>query len=68
MDFDDIMIFIVFFFLCLLICTIIVSIGLFAGFIASWLGLTGIMWWAVTIVFYLLIAGIIMMINRIGRD
>ena len=68
MDFDDMMIFIVFFFLCLLICTIIISIGLFASFIASWLGLTGIMWWAVTIVFYLLIAGIIMMINRIGRD
>ena len=46
---------------------IIVAIGLVAGYIASWMGFTGLMWWAVTILFYILIAGIIGVINRIGN-
>ena len=45
---------------------IIVAVGLVAGYIASWMGFTGLMWWAVTILFYLLIAGVLAMINRVG--
>ena len=45
---------------------VFVAIGLVAGYIASGMGFTGIMWWAVTILFYILIAGVIAMINRIG--
>lgn len=50
----------------LLFSIIVVAIGLVAGYIASLMGFTGIMWWAVTILFYLIIGAIIGMINRIG--
>ncbi len=46
---------------------ILVAFMLVAGLVASTLGLTGVLWWAVAIVVFLLLAGILSMINRIGR-
>jgi len=37
----------------------LVAVILVAGLVASWLGLTGILWWAVAIVVFLLINGIL---------
>lgn len=45
---------------------VFVAMALVAGYIASGMGFTGIMWWAVTILFYIMIVGVIAMINRIG--
>ena len=68
MKYDNIILAFIIFFLCLLILFIIAGVGLVAGYIASMLGFTGIMWWAVTLVFYIIISGIILMINRIGGN
>ena len=54
------------FFGLVLLLMVIVAIGMVAGYIASYFGLTGMMWWAATIVGYLLIGGLIAMLNRIG--
>lgn len=45
---------------------IFIGIGLLAGYVASWLGFSGLMWWAVTLVFYVVIGGFITMIYRLG--
>ena len=47
---------------------IFIGIGLLAGYVASWLGFSGLMWWAVTLVFYVVIGGFIAMIYRLGGD
>ena len=47
---------------------IFIGIGLLAGYVASWLGFSGLMWWAVTLVFYVVIGGFIAMIYRLGSD
>ena len=43
-----------------------VGIGLIAGQIASWMGFSGLSWWAVVLVIYMMIVGFIGMLNRIG--
>ena len=48
-------------------CIVLGAFILVAGFVATTLGLTGVMWWAVAIVVFLLLAGISSMINRIGK-
>ena len=63
---DNLLLTIALVFLGLLICTIIVGIGLVAGYCASYMGFTGIMWWAVTLVVYLIIIAFIGMLNRLG--
>lgn len=45
---------------------VIIAIGMVAGYIASYFGLSGTMWWAATIVGYLIIGGFIATLNRIG--
>ena len=45
---------------------VIIGIGMVAGYIATYMGFSGMGWWAVTLVFYLFIGGFIGMINRIG--
>lgn len=42
----------------------IVAVILVAGYIATGLGVTGVMWWAVAIVLFLLINGIIGLVIR----
>ena len=42
----------------------IVAVILVAGFLASWFGFTGVMWWAVAIVLFLVINGIIGLLVR----
>lgn len=49
------------------IVVVLVAIALTAGAIASWLGLSGVLWWAVSIVLFLLISGILAMISRVGQ-
>ena len=43
----------------------IVAVVIVAGAIASWLGVSGILWWAVAIVLFLLINGIIVTLGRL---
>ena len=68
MDGDSYLVLLFCVFVGMLILLIIVGIGLVAGYIASWLGFTGLMWWAVTLVFYLIIGAFIGMLNRVGGD
>ena len=49
------------------IVVVLVAIALTAGAIATWLGLSGVLWWAVSIVLFLLINGILTMISRTGQ-
>ena len=49
------------------IVVVLVAIALTAGAIATWLGLSGVLWWAVSIVLFLLISGILTMISNIGQ-
>lgn len=44
-----------------LICTIVLG-----TYIATMLGLTGLVWWAFVILFWLILGGLMSMINRIG--
>ena len=41
---------------------------LISGWVATYMGLTGVNWWAGAIVTFLLLTGIVLMINRIGSD
>ena len=52
---------------CLVILLLVVEIGavmLVAGFVASYLGLTGVLWWAVALVVFLLINGVLGVLFR----
>ena len=66
MDTDTVLVWMMLFVLGVVILLVLLGIGFVAGYIASWLGFTGVMWWAVTLVFYIVIGGLIAMINRIG--
>lgn len=46
---------------------VFVTIGVVAGYISTQLHLHGVLWWAMTILCYLFIAGVLAMINRIAR-
>lgn len=48
-------------------CIVLGAFILVAGFVATTLGLTGVMWWAVAIVVFLLLAGVVSLINRVGQ-
>ena len=48
-------------------CAFIIAFMLVAGFLATYIGVTGIIWWAVAIVIFLLLLGILGMINRVGQ-
>lgn len=50
----------------ILVCEV-VAVILVAGFIATYLGLSGIMWWAVAFVVFLLINGLIGLVSRVGK-
>ncbi len=45
-------------------CIIFGALMLVAGFVATTLGLTGVMWWAMAIVIFLLLTGFLSLINR----
>ena len=45
---------------------VLTAIGLVSGHLASLLGFSGWMWWCVTILFFIVICGIIGAVNRIG--
>ena len=52
---------------CLVILLLVVEIGavmLVAGFVASYLGWTGALWWAVALVVFLLINGVLGVLFR----
>lgn len=44
----------------------VIVVAIVAGFIASWFGVSGILWWAIAIVVFLLINGILSALARIG--
>lgn len=44
-----------------LICTIVLG-----TYLATMLGLTGLVWWCFVILFWIILSGLIAMINRIG--
>ena len=44
-----------------LICTIVLG-----TYLATMLGLTGLVWWCFVILFWIILSGLITMINRIG--
>lgn len=59
----------VFALLALIIVILVVEfavVAIVAGFIASWFGVSGILWWAIAIVVFLLINGILGALTRIG--
>ena len=68
MEYDGFLLGLLLLFLILLGVMVFVGIGLLAGYIASWLGFHGLMWWSVTIVIYVVIGGFIAMIYRIGGN
>lgn len=45
---------------------VFMTIGVVAGYISTQLHLHGVNWWAMTILCYLFIGGVLAMINRIG--
>lgn len=45
-------------------CIVLGAFILVAGFVATSLGLTGVMWWAMAIVIFLLLTGVLSLINR----
>ena len=44
------------------------AFALISGWVATYMGLTGVTWWAGAIVIFLLLTGVVLMINRIGSD
>lgn len=60
------MIGLILFIILILVCEV-VAVILVAGFIATYLGLSGIMWWAVAFVVFLLINGLIGLVSRVGK-
>lgn len=52
--------------ICGLLLVTFVGIGLISCQIASWMGFTGLSWWAVVLVIYIMIVGFISTLNRIG--
>lgn len=48
-------------------CIVLGAFILVAGFVATSLGLTGVMWWAMAIVVLSLLTGVASLINRIGQ-
>ena len=67
MDVDDFIvlgIFCIYLFVFGLVFTVI---GVVAGYISTQLHLQGFLWWCMTILCYLFIAGVLAMINRIAR-
>ena len=66
MGLDDLGIFAL---LALIIVVLVVEfavVAIVAGFIASWFGVSGILWWAIAIVVFLLINGILSALARVG--
>ena len=67
MDFEVILGLLAFGLYAVIICAIVVAFILVSGFVATYLGLTGIMWWAVAIVVFCFLSGLSAMIGRIGQ-
>lgn len=67
MDFDVIIPVLVIILIIVIWCIVLGAFILVAGFVATSLGLTGVMWWAVAIVVLSLLTGVASLINRIGQ-
>lgn len=53
---------------CLIWFFVFLCVGIVAGYIATYLCVTGIIWWAVTVVLFLVIWGMIGIVYRIGSS
>ena len=66
MDVDDFVVLGVFCIYVFVFGLVFVTIGVVAGYISTQLHLHGVLWWCMTFLCYLFIAGLLAMINRIG--
>lgn len=66
MELDDLGAFALLALVIVIIVVEIAVVAIVAGFIASWFGVSGILWWAIAIVVFLLINGILGALTRIG--
>ena len=66
MDIDDFIVLCIFCIYVFVFGVVFMTIGVVAGYIATQLDLHGLLWWCMTILCYLFIAGVLAMINRIG--